>query len=146
MLSFIKNLLSARKQPIAQPIEPGAYYAIRYDEESYKVLKVLAVDEAEEKPYGVHIRLYGRRFEQSPTMVGDPKELDVVAKAQPGQSMTVGHALAALNPAEMTMGHLPYTYEAFLRMEAQFIQSGTVAEEELEGYQVWKENSGGYWT
>ena len=141
MFSFIKNLLSSRQRPL----EPGAYYAVRYDETCYKVLKVLAVDEAQGKPYGVHIRLYGRRFEQPPAKVGNPEDLDMSAKMPSGESPTIGAMLAALDPAEMTMGHLPYTYEAFLHMEPVFIQSGTVEEAELEGYRIWKADSGGYW-
>ncbi|HRI59921.1 MAG TPA: hypothetical protein PK228_09360 [Saprospiraceae bacterium] len=141
MLSFIKTLFSPR----IRPITPGAYYSIRYDETCYKVLKVLAVDEANGKPYGIHIRLYGRRFAQPPTKVGEPEDMDVVAKTPPGESLTIGAVLAAMNPTEMTMGHLPYTYDAFLRMEPKFIQAGTVEEAELEGYRIWKEDSGGYW-
>ncbi|MFM9951809.1 MAG: hypothetical protein ACKV1O_28015 [Saprospiraceae bacterium] len=143
MFSFVKNLFFPRR---TQTIQTGAYYAIRYDEETYKVLKVLAVDEAGGKPYGVHIRLYGRRFAQPPTKVGKPEELDVTAQVPPGQALTIGAALAALKPDEMTMGHLPYTYEAFLRMAPRFIQAGEVEAAELEGYRIWKEDGGGYWT
>lgn len=141
MFSFIKALLFSRRRPLT----PGAYYAVRYDETCYKVLKVLAVDEAGGKPYGVHIRLYGRRFERPPARVGSPEELDVTAKIPSGEPLTIGAALAAMDPADMTMGHLPYTYEAFLRMAPRFIQAGEVEEAELEGYRIWKEDSGGYW-
>lgn len=141
MFRFIKNLFSS---PL-RLVTPGAYYAIRSEETSYQVLKVLAVDEQGGKPYGVHIRLYGRRFAQPPTRVAEPEDLEVRAKIPSGENLTFGAALAAINQDEMTMGHLPYTYEAFLRMKPWFIQAGIVEESELEGYKFWKEESGGYW-
>jgi hypothetical protein len=39
------------------------------------------------------------------------------------------------------IGHIPLEEEAFRRSKPEFIMKAPVTEEELDGYQIWKQNS-----
>jgi hypothetical protein len=42
------------------------------------------------------------------------------------------------------MGHAPISHQSFSTWGAVFVQQSSVTPEELEGYEMWKEGSGGY--
>ena len=42
------------------------------------------------------------------------------------------------------MGHVPVSHDSFHSWGMEFLQKSTVTEDELEGYQLWKESNGGY--
>jgi hypothetical protein len=103
---------------------PGALFSSRNEDGSYSVFKVLAVDAA-----GIHIRIYSNRFSSHPTSLTESAlELKSIHTSE--------------NPG---IGHLPLSRDAYWRMDQTFIQQSSVAKEELEGYEMFKESGGGTW-
>ncbi|MCO6479932.1 MAG: hypothetical protein J5I94_25065, partial [Phaeodactylibacter sp.] len=138
MFKFFRRFFRTARPAYSFPPEVGAYYAVRHDERLFKVIKVLAVDEENGHPFGVHLRLFGRLFEAIPEAV-DPGNLDPETAPGNGEMKGLAAALEQLKSEEMAIGHLPYLYEAFQRMDPRFIQPGEVSEDELEGYYMWKD-------
>jgi hypothetical protein len=103
--------------------EPGEIYSIA-DEKGYLVAKVLAVDAR-----AVHVRVYKNKY---PTR---PLEIDE-------STLTLG---TIHDPDGFGMGHLPLLREVFRKWQPVFITQASVADEELEGYELWKEKGGGLW-
>lgn len=100
----------------------GGHYSISWEEGSFRIVKVLAVDER-----CVHIRLYKNKYSSRPTTI-DPTSLKLGGYD---------------DPEGISMGHLPASLRTFIGMQPQFIAQTTVTEEELEGYNVWKKDGGG---
>jgi len=100
----------------------GGLYSISWEEGTYRVVKVLAVDQR-----CVHIRLYKNRFPDRPKTI-DPDSLK----------------LGAYNdPEGISIGHMPASQRSFVGMQPQFIAQTTVTEKDLEGYNIWKKDAGG---
>lgn len=90
----------------------------------FAVVKVLVVDDG-----GVHVRLYAQRFEHRPREVS----LDQLWL----EPFRVGQPLSA--------AHLPISRQGFQRWQPELILAGfPVLTEELEGYEMWRSNEGGY--
>lgn len=88
-------------------IRVGGIYAMRNADGSWKVQRVLALDE-----YSVHLLIYDDRF------VEPPNDVD----------------LARLN---WFIGHIPLAREAFERENRILVKVIPVAEDELDGYRYY---------
>jgi len=97
-------------------IRVGSLYATRQKDGSWKVIKVLAVDE-----HTVHLRSYANRFPEQPKDV-DPAKL------------TLG---GLNNPAGFGIGHFPLAKEGFFKDNPVLIKVVPVREDELEGYKLY---------
>jgi len=115
----------AKKEP---PLVDGGLYYTQEEDGRYAVLKILKLDD-----HGVHVRVYSNRFDQPPPSV-DPASLFMAGMPKEGEART--------DP--MGMGHLPMSRGSFDAWGAVFIQQSAVAEDELEGYEMWSEAGGGY--
>ena len=118
-LGFLSCLFGCSQQPEYQV---GDFYSVNDGEGAYAVAKVLAVDE------GVHIRLYKNKWTTRPETV-DPSVL----------------SLGNVNDQDgFGMGHMPLTKSAFASWHPILVGHDEVTDEELEGYQMWKDGGGGY--
>lgn len=109
------------KQP-ETTLKAGGLYSLEDEDGSFRVAKILVLDDS-----AVHIAIYGNKFSTRPKTV-DPA------------SLTFG---SVDDEEGFGMMHLPLAREAFLRDRPVFISQTTVTEEELEGYNMWKEGGGG---
>jgi hypothetical protein len=100
----------------------GGVYSIRSEESHYSIARLLVVDEV-----ATHVRLYKNRFTSRPT------EIDF-------NDLALGSVHETDRPG---IGHLPLRRELFLSWEPELLMIRRVAEEELEGYKLWKESEGG---
>jgi hypothetical protein len=97
-------------------IQVGGLYATQEKDGSWRVMKVLAVDE-----HAVHLRTYANRFPDRPKDV-DPARL----------------TLGGLNdPAGFGIGHFPLAKEGFFNDHPVLIKVEPVTEDELEGYRLY---------
>jgi len=103
----------------------GGIYAIRQDDGSYTVLKILKLDEL-----GVHVRLYSNKYTTLPKNIDESKLYMAGVDRNPSESLGMGHA--------------PISKRSFSSWKAKFIQTSTVRSDELEGYNMWLEAKGGY--
>ena len=105
-----------------QSIEVGGLYATQDEDGTWRVMKVLALDEA-----AVHLRSYANKFREQPKDV-DPAVL----------------TLGGLNdPAGFGIGHFPLAKEGFFKDKPVLIKVVPVKEEELEGYKLYLESMNG---
>ena len=99
-------------------IQVGGLYATQDRDGSWRVMKVLAVDD-----HAVHLRSYANKFPEQPKDV-DPAKL----------------TLGGLNdPAGFGIGHFPLAKEGFFKDNPVLIKVVPVSEDELEGYQLYLE-------
>lgn len=105
-------------------IQVGGLYATQDNDGSWRVTKVLAVDE-----FAVHLRSYANKFPEQPTDV-DPAKLTLGGIDDPGG---------------FGIGHFPMAKDGFLKDNPLLIKVVPVMEEELEGYKLYLEamNDGG---
>ena len=99
-------------------IEVGGLYATQDKDGSWRVMKVLAVDQ-----FAVHLRSYANKFPEHPKDV-DPAKL------------TLG---GLKDPAGFGIGHFPLAKESFFNDNPELIKIVPVREEELEGYKLYLE-------
>ena len=101
---------------MADDIVVGGLYASRGQDGTYRIFKVLVVDEA-----GVHLRAYANKFQELPAQISS-SEL----------------SLGGLNsPLGIGIGHFPMARAGFNRDEHILVGRESVADEELEGYRIW---------
>jgi hypothetical protein len=101
-----------------QSIQVGGHYATRNKDGSWRVMKVLAVDDD-----AVHLRSYANKFAEQ------PKDVDPAA-------LTLG----GLNdPAGFGIGHFPLAKEGFFKDQPVLVKVIPVKEDELEGYKLYLE-------
>ncbi len=101
----------------------GGLYATRREDGSYAVLKILKTDAR-----GVHVRTYSNAYAQ-----------------RPGRIDEAALYMAGMDDGEhLGMGHLPVSYASFSGWDAVLVQRSSVAGDELEGYEMWREAQGGY--
>jgi len=105
----------------------GDVVTVTCDDGLFGVMKVLAVD-----GHGVHARLYVQRFDRRPITAG----LGELSTAPFGPDYD--------NP--LSIGHMPLTYEAFAGWQPSPLYREPVLDEELEGYRMWQEADGGYFS
>lgn len=98
----------------------GGLYSIESGDNSFKVVKVLALD-----PGIVHARIYRNKFEIRPVSV-DPTTLSL------GSVFTV---------KEFGIGHTPLDQEGFISWQPVLLMVTDLTEEELVGYRFWKEST-----
>ena len=120
MLGILSSLFGCSRQ--SNP-KAGMLCTVDDGEGFYRVAKVLVVDHR-----GVHIRLYKNRWKERPQTV------DVT-------SLTVG---SIHDTDGFGMGHLPLTKRAFAAWKPISIGEQPVQKEELDGYEIWKDQSGSY--
>ncbi|NLH49618.1 MAG: hypothetical protein GX444_13605 [Myxococcales bacterium] len=101
----------------------GGLYLLAEEDGTFGVLKILAVDRG-----GVHLRLYANHYKRK------PKDLNPAVLRLSRDGWLDGSSY----------GHLPVGKESFRRWPIEFVRQESVSEEELEGYQIWKEEGGGY--
>jgi hypothetical protein len=94
----------------------GGLYGSRDPDDTYRVVKVLAVDDS-----AVHIRMYAERFVTMPIGVTSSQ-------------LTLG---SPSSPGGLGVGHLPVSREGFLREPRTLLSTEAVGGEELEGYRYW---------
>ena len=102
--------------------EPGSLYSVTGDDGTFAVVKVLA-----RNPGVVSVRFYREKYPARPSQV-DPAHLSL---GQVGDAEGFG------------IGHLPLTERDFILWFPVLIQKGTVSEDEMEGYRIWKESGAG---
>lgn len=101
-----------------QGIQVGGLYVSQDEDGSWRVTKVLAIDE-----HAVHLRRYANRFAEQPRDI-DPNQL----------------TLGGLNdPAGFGIGHFPVAKEGFSKQKRVLVKVVPVKEDELEGYKLYLE-------
>lgn len=99
----------------------GGYYSV-IDGDVFSIAKVLKLDGEI-----IHVRIYKQHFQQRPRSI-DPGALTLgTIKDEDG----------------FGMGHLPLRLSAFVEREPLFVTYSAVTQEELEGYNIWKETASG---
>ena len=105
-----------------ESIQVGGLYATQDKDGSWRVMKVLAVDE-----FAVHLRSYANKFPEQ------PRDVD-----------TARLTLGGLNdPAGFGIGHFPWAKEGFFNDDPVLIKVVPVKEEELEGYKLYLDSMNG---
>lgn len=105
-------------------LEEGSLYVSPSDNGKLQVIKILKLDD-----YGAHIAMYENQYEHFPKYIDET-------------TLTFGKYNTANKI--LSIGHLPLSYSALATYKLLFVQSGITGEEELEGYKMWQEASGGY--
>ncbi len=116
-----KIIRRARRQ---KPPDAGNLVSV-VSENQFAVMKILAVDHG-----GVHVRLYAERFSRRPNAVQ-------------GLALTLA-ASCADGTKPFSIGHMPLSYGSYFMREPKICGSRPVADDELEGYGMWKDAHGGY--
>lgn len=99
----------------------GGYYSI-IDGDAFSIAKILKL-EAEK----VHVRIYKQHFPDRPICI-DTEEL----------------TLGTIHDKDgFGMGHLPLRLSTFMTSEPSFLTRIEIQPSELQGYNMWKETSGG---
>jgi hypothetical protein len=115
----VSGCSSEGSAPVAKDdksIKIGGLYATQDKDGSWRVMKVLAVDD-----FAVHLRSYANKFPEQPKDV-DPAKL----------------TLGGLNdPAGFGIGHFPMAKEGFFKDNPVLVKVIPVKEEELEGYKLY---------
>jgi|SRR4051812_44912945 hypothetical protein len=109
---------------MSESIQVGGLYAMRDKDGTWRVMKVLAVDES-----AVHLRSYANKFREQPRDV-DPATLTLGRLGDPGG---------------FGIGHFPLAKEGFFKDKPVLVKVVPVKEDELEGYKLYLEamNGGG---
>jgi hypothetical protein len=94
----------------------GGLYGSRTSDGTYRIIKVLAVDDA-----AVHVRMYAERFVSLPVDVSSAQ-------------LSLG---SLSSPGGFGIGHAPLSREGFLREARTLLATEQVRDEELDGYRVW---------
>ena len=94
----------------------GGLYGSRTSDGTYRIVKVIAVDD-----FAVHVRMYAERFPTLP--VG-------ISSAQ----LSLGSLGSA---GGFGIGHAPLSRQGFLREARALLATEQVCDEELEGYRIW---------
>jgi len=99
----------------------GALCSVNSGEGDFGVIKVLACDEQT-----IHIRLYKNKWSDRPASV-ESSELSLGSIFDPGGS---------------GLGHLPISIAEYKSWVPTVIRKEEVADDELEGYKMWKDAGG----
>ena len=122
-IAFLSALCSGckRTDSLLQDWRPGALYSIANGDGKFGIAKVLVV-----KPETVHVRVYKQKFTIRPASI-DP------------QSLTLG---SIYDKDGFGIGHLPLSQTEFKSWKPIFLTQQSVSQEELDGYEMWKQQSG----
>jgi len=103
-------------------LTPGGIYSIDRGDGTFGIVKLLVLED------GVaHVRIYKNWFEQRPQTI----ELD---------DLSLG---GIDDPDGFGIGHIPIPEKDFSSWQPELLTITMVEEEELEGYDIWKESGGG---
>lgn len=119
MLMGVAGCSTREGKPMEQDessIEVGGLYARQDGEGSWRVVKVLAVEEGI-----VHLRSYANKFSEQ------PKDLDPA-------TLTMG---GIDDPAGFGIGHFPLATDGFFNEKPILLKVVPVNEDELEGYKLY---------
>jgi hypothetical protein len=94
----------------------GGLYGARDSDGSFRVVKVLVMDEA-----AVHIRMYAERFAELPTKISSSE-------------LSLG---SINNQGSFGIGHAPVSRTGFLHEGRTLLATEPVRDDELEGYRIW---------
>jgi hypothetical protein len=103
----------------------GGLYSTPNENGTFSVIKILKLDKN-----GVHVRMYSNQFPEHPGKIDETKLYMAGVDRKPNESLGMGHA--------------PISREAFSTWGVRFIKVVPVEKDELEGYKMWEEASGGY--
>lgn len=122
-------------------LKAGALYSIYNGDESggYGAVKILVLE-----PPIVHIRVYRNTFAVRPAEI-NPSELTLGAI-----SIDALEEGGTVTPQDEELGfgigHMPIHLRDFLYgWQPVFLMNSPVAEDELEGYEIWRREGGGVW-
>lgn len=108
----------------SKPVD-GALYATQDDDGRFSVIKVLRVDDG-----GVHIRQYSNSFHTPPVVLDSSTLFMAGLHREPG--------------IKLGLGHTPVSHETFATWKLIFLKFEPTTPDELDGYEYWKEEGGGY--
>jgi len=94
----------------------GGLYATKWDDGSFRIVKVLALDQ-----HAAHLRLYAETFDEFPNNASSDQ-------------LTLGNAL---DGGPVGMGHFPIQIAGFFNEDRKFIKEEEVMESELKGYRLY---------
>jgi hypothetical protein len=100
----------------------GGLYATKNNDGSYRVMKVLVVDD-----FAVHLRSYANRFEELPSDIDS-------------SILTLG---SIADDRGFGIGHFPWDKKGFWNDDPVFLKKTSVADDELEGYRLYLDAMGG---
>jgi hypothetical protein len=121
-VKYFAHWLGRRKLP--KELTAGDLCSALSGEGDYVITKVLARD-----PGIVHIRIYKERFGYRPERIN-----------------TALLSLGSVHDDEgCGIGHLPLAEGVYGSWQPEIIHHEAVTEEELDGYRIWQESSGGAW-
>jgi len=95
----------------------GGIYSVPYESGQYIIIKVLKTDSI-----GVDLKLYANQFDDKPITIND----------------------CELSSLEIDTEHVAISYTAFNNWGAEFIQQSQVSAKELEAFNDWFNNDGGF--
>ncbi len=104
------------KSHIPTDLIVGGLYAMRNQDGTYRIVKVLVVDQTI-----VHLRSYANRFKELPAQVNSSQ-------------LSLGRLDG---PGGLGIGHFPLAREGFDREERVLVARESVTEDELDGYRIW---------
>ena len=122
LLSASVALLSVGCMTRKSELKVGGLYSVEDSEGGFRVVKILVLDDS-----AAHIAIYANKFPTRPTNV-DPSALTFEGVEGGNEEYD-----------EVGMMHLPLARESFERDRPVFISQTPVTEEELVGYNMWKE-------
>jgi hypothetical protein len=123
LAAVVVGVIAARRSSHPEhAFESGELYSVDATGWGIRVAKVLAAE-----PGAVHIRLYKEHWPARPTAIN-------------ARELTLGKPK---DPDGFGVGHLPLRDDTFTAWGPVLIGREAVTNEELEGYQMWKEAKGG---
>lgn len=114
-------------------IQVGGLYAIHDPDGSWRVIKVLAVDD-----FAVHLRSYANRFPEQPKDIDLAKLTMGIDNAEAAKALIAKLISGDINDAAgFGIEHIPVAKEGFFNENPVLIKVVPVKEEELEGYKLY---------
>jgi hypothetical protein len=117
---------------------PGGLYSVAVDERGFAVAKVLVVERG-----AIHVRVYSNRYADRPSGI-DPTRLFLAPVPDfTDAALNATRPEQRPDPGAFGIGHLPLRPASWAGWRPRLIAMDAVAEEELEGYRVWRDQRGG---
>ena len=117
---------------------PGGLYSVAVDERGFAVAKVLVVERG-----AVHVRVYSNRYADRPESI-DPAALFLAPVPDfTDAALNATRPEQRPDPGAFGIGHLPLRPASWAGWQPRLIAMDAVAEDELEGYRIWREQRGG---
>lgn len=110
---------------MSKQLQEGGVYSVKEEDGTYGVIKILKMDN-----HGVHVRQYSNQFLEHPNSVDSAALYMAGIHRKPDE--------------KLGLGHTPISNESFAGWQIRLIQVEQTTDEELEGYEYWKEEDGGY--